>query len=112
MLDIILQYYLQIILTFTVTLLGGYYRRVRKTFRGVLEDNKLLKNGMLALLHERIMQKGTELLKQDIITLDDLQEFKQLYVPYREAGGNGTGKKMFEKIESKCILDMQRQKAH
>jgi len=106
-LEFILQYYLQIILTFTVTLLGGYYKRVRKTFKGVLEDNKILKNGMIALLHERIMQKGGELLRQEIITLDDLEEFKLLYLPYKEAGGNGTGQKMYEKIESKCISDMQ-----
>ena len=107
MLEFILQYYLQIILTFTVTLLGGYYKRVRKTFKGVLEDNILLKNGMIAMLRESIMLKGERLLKQEIISRDDLQEFKELYQPYKDLGGNSIAKKMYEKIESKCISDME-----
>ena len=102
--DVITTYYLQIFLAGTVSGIGILIKR----FQTNKCDNELLKEGMMSLLHDRIMERGKILLGQVIITLDDLEEFKELYIPYKKLGGNGTGQKMFEMIETKCINDMNK----
>ena len=43
-------------------------------------------------------------MKNKQITLDDLEDFSDMYEVYHAAGGNGTGTKMFEDIKKLEVI--------
>ena len=107
MLEFIINYYVQILLTLSVTLVSRYFRHIKKTFNTILEDNKLIKANVLSISRLHIIQNGEILLCKDKISQDELQDFTDLYIPYQAMGGNGTGKTMYHAIQTKYISDLR-----
>lgn len=65
-------------------------------------DNKRKKctvenEALLALLHDRLYQLARQYIYKEEITLEELQNLKHIYCAYNALGGNGTGKKLYEK---------------
>lgn len=63
------------------------------------EERKLLKLGVLALLHDRIYEIGENCLTKKEITVDQLDNLQHLFEAYQPLGGNGTGETMFNRCK-------------
>lgn len=80
---------------FAAVLLSGFnYIKYRHS------SNKLIKDGVLAILHNKIYTLGKLYIAQRYITLDDLDDFKHLYEAYHALGGNGTGTDIYERVRA------------
>ncbi len=53
-----------------------------------------------ALLHDRLYQKCTDILDRGEVTVDEYDNLKYLYEPYRALGGNGTCEKLMHEVDN------------
>lgn len=58
------------------------------------KELSLLKDGVVALLHDRIYEIGENCLLSKGITVSQLDNLERLYSAYEPLGGNGTGSTM------------------
>lgn len=52
-----------------------------------------------ALLHDRIYEECYKILKRKTLTIDELDNLKYLYEPYKALGGNGTCEYMMNEVQ-------------
>lgn len=64
-----------------------------------------LRKALLGVMHTMIFSLGNEYVARGELTLDEYDNFKVLYDPYAELGGNGTGKKLMQEIDKLKITD-------
>lgn len=79
MMDFIVEYWTQIV--FLLAFIFYIYNQI-----------KALRNGMKALLHDRIVQKCWYHIDKGYITPQELDELDYLNEPYKQLKGNGTAK--------------------
>lgn len=99
MMEFITSHLMELGWTCVIGFLGLIYRSFKTSFKTILDDNKNVKYGVQAVLHDRILQKCTYILKRGYVTTDDLEEIETLNAPYKALGGNGTVKTAIEKIK-------------
>lgn len=99
MMEFITSHIMELGWTLLLGTLGLIYRQIMKNFTKIINDNKNVKYGVQAVLHDRILQKCTYLLGREYITTDDLEEIETLNEPYKALGGNGTVKTAIEKVK-------------
>lgn len=63
------------------------------------EKEHLVEEALLAILHDKIYTVGTDIIRQGEISTSDMSNLEHLYEPYKALGGNGTCKKIMEKID-------------
>lgn len=63
------------------------------------ERIKTLETAVLAMLHDRLLQSLVYFLKVKEITSDEMDNIKLLYEAYKNLGGNGTIKILYERFE-------------
>lgn len=85
MFDFVVEYWTQIV--FLTAILIYIYKQIAA-----------LRNGMKALLHEKIVQKCEYHLHQGFITSYDIDELECLNEPYRQLKGNGTAKALLHEV--------------
>lgn len=99
-----LNEWLKTITTFLVTLLGsaGFWswldaRRARKEKANAKNDvNTRL---LVGIAHDRITFLGMRYVERGYITRDEYENLNDyIYVPYAEAGGNGSAKRVMEEV--------------
>lgn len=100
MIDFIKQYWLEALFTGVVGSLSFLIRRLYTKFQQEITTQKLLKEGVIAILHDRLYQVCTEYIERGEITVDELENLKYLYESYHNLGGNGTGTVLYERCES------------
>lgn len=69
------------------------------------EKNKTDKKLLLAIAHFRIYEQCRIALNNGYISSAEFENLTELYLPYHECGGNGTGTRMYEKVKSLPIKD-------
>lgn len=62
------------------------------------KQNELRDKATLAILHQMIYQTCERYIIRGCITADELETLNDMYLPYKEMGGNGTGKIMMERV--------------
>ena len=62
------------------------------------EELQVLREGIKALLHDRIIQKCEYHIRNNRINADDLEELEYLNKPYKALGGNGTVEVMLRTV--------------
>jgi hypothetical protein len=62
-------------------------------------QQEAIKDGMLALLHDRIYGGYAICEQQGCATVDDIKNLEYLYRPYHALGGNSTGTELYERIK-------------
>ena len=60
-------------------------------------SNKLIRNGVIAILHNKIYTLGKQYIEREYVTIGDLKDFEYLYNAYHALGGKGNGKEIYEK---------------
>lgn len=85
----------------TAVLSTGYHRLAKK-----VEEQENVKDGILAILHDRLYQLCQYYLAQGAITPNALKNVEYLYRSYHSLGGNGTGTELYTRV-TKLPLDLE-----
>ncbi|CAK7008727.1 MAG: hypothetical protein EUB_01608 [Eubacterium sp.] len=67
--------------------------------RPALKFIKYVRNGLLAILHDRIYQACNFYLTQGWVDIQGLRNLEYMYKPYAAMGGNGTAKELYERVK-------------
>ena len=94
MMELIVEYWIEVVLGMIVTGLSFCYKHLQKK----VKEHELLKEGLIAILHDRLIQSGMYFLSKDEISLLEFDNFKSMYEAYHKLGGNGTGTEIYERI--------------
>lgn len=78
---------------------------IEKRIEKLDNDLQQRKNISRALLHHEIFQTAKQALKNKSITEFELENLEELYIPYKEIGGNGTAEKLYEECRRLPIQD-------
>lgn len=72
------------------------------------EQGNLRQEASLASLHDRIYSNYEVILKRGGVTLKELNNIGHLWKAYSSLGGNGTGKKMYERICELPVIEEEK----
>ena len=97
--DWIAKYWLGALFGALTGALGWAVGRLRKRQKAQEAEQAAVKEGMLALLHDRIYSSYAECLKKGYASVDDIKNLEYLYNPYHALGGNGTGTELFRRVK-------------
>lgn len=79
--------------------LGIVYKILSARIKAYREEQKALKEGVLALLHDRLYQGCRYHIHNGEIDDDEMKNMEYLYNGYHALGGNGTGTELFERVK-------------
>lgn len=100
MLQHIQLYWIDYFFGLIVALLALGYKKIWKRVSNIKKENKGIKNGMKALLHNEIMSMGKGLVSEGKCTPEQFEELEYLYKPYHEdLGGNGSAERMYNQVK-------------
>ena len=77
---------------------------VIKTIINHNKQIKSMKKGMMWIQHDRLLELCKMYLRAREITVDELENLTGLYESYKELGGNGTIKKLYEKVQNLTVV--------
>ena len=92
--EFIIEYWLEALFGLAITGLTFCINELKKK----LKEQEAVKEGMVALLHDRLFQSGMYYLDKGEISVSELQNFDDLYNAYHRLGGNGTGTEIYERV--------------
>lgn len=93
--DFILKYWLEFLFGLAVASFSLCFKRLQKK----INEYGLLKEGLVAILHDRLYQSGMYFLEHGEITTSQLKNLEHLYNAYHNLGGNGTGTEIYERVQ-------------
>lgn len=93
LIETIEKYWVQEVLT---TISGAVAWLGRKVHRWKQEQD-LVKQGVLAILHDRLYQACQYYLRKGYCSIDDRDNLEYMFRPYRALGGNGTGEELYNR---------------
>lgn len=99
--EFILKHIGELIFTSVTGVLAAAYRRIKAQE----EERKAVKEGLLAIMHDRLYQSCTFYIKQGSIDTGGLKNLEYLYKSYHALGGNGTGTELYNRAKSLPIDD-------
>ena len=68
-------------------------------------EYKTIKDGLLAIMHDRLYQVCTYYIQQGWIDASGLKNLEYLYQSYHALGGNGTGTELYNRAKALPIRD-------
>lgn len=95
MIEFIIKYWLECLFALIVAGLTWCIKKLNSR----MKEQESIKDGVLAILHDRIFQAARYYISKGYITIDELRNVQYLYDSYHELGGNGTGTELFERIK-------------
>lgn len=105
MLEFIVKYWAQWLFGIVAAGLTAAYRNLSKKIKAQKEENKAIKDGLLAILHDRLYQVCTHYIEIGYIDLSALKNAEYLYESYHALGGNGTGTELYTRAKALPIKD-------
>lgn len=97
--DFVVKYWLEILFAGIVSAVGLVVRLLYKQVKGDRQEQLLIKDGLLAILHDRLYQARNQLIVQDECTVEDMRNLEYLYRSYHALGSNGTGAELYERCK-------------
>jgi len=95
MVEFVIKYWLECLFGAATAALTWGYKRLAKR----VKEQEAIKEGVLAILHDRLFQAGRYHILQGYISLEELKNVEYLYRSYHALGGNGTGTEIWERIK-------------
>jgi len=99
MTDFIKQYWIQFLFGLIATGLTVTVRSIYARMKKEIREQELIKEGVLALLHDRLYQTCRDHICNGYCPVEDLKNTEYLYRSYHDLGGNGTGTELFERVK-------------
>lgn len=93
--EFITQYWLEVIFGLAIAGLSFCFNSLRKR----LKEQKQIKEGLVAILHDRLFQSGMYFIEKGEITVSALDNIEGIYRAYHNLGGNGTGTEIWERVK-------------
>lgn len=81
-----------------IALLGLGYKKISSGVKKEREEQRLMKEALLAILHDRLYQLCNEHIRGKEIDTDALKNVRYIYESYHSLGGNGTGTTLYERV--------------
>ena len=95
MMDFIIKYWLEVLFGAILLFLSFGLKQLKKEF----QEQADLKEGLIAILHDRLFQSGMFFLNKGEISLTELNNIDEMYKAYHKLGGNGTGTEIYERVK-------------
>lgn len=92
--EFIIKYWIEFLFGLAIAGLTFCVNEIKKK----MKEQEAVKEGIIALLHDRLHQSGMYYLGKGEISLSELQNFEDLYKAYHNLGGNGTGTEIYERV--------------
>ena len=99
MAEFIKQYWLETLFGLLLALLGAGYRSLSSRFKRKLKEQDAVKEGILAILHDRLYSECEALILKGDCDVEAMKNVEYLYNSYHALGGNGTGTELFERVK-------------
>ena len=103
--EFILKHIGELIFTSITGVLAAAYRGLLKRIKAQEEERAAVKEGLLAIMHDRLYQSCTSYIKQGSIDTGGLKNLEYLYKSYHALGGNGTGTELYNRAKALPICD-------
>lgn len=100
MLDFLKEYWLGVLLTCITSVTTAYVRKTFKDFKKFFTDLNIVKQGLVALLHNSLFKNCTEYINRGEISTSELDNLEEIYNSYHALGGNGTGTALYERCKN------------
>lgn len=100
MVDFIARYWLEVLFSLLVGIMSGLYHRLSLRMKGRAREQDLVKEGVLALLHDRLYSACESLIQKGSCEVAEMKNLEYLYDTYHSLGGNGTGTELFERVKN------------
>ena len=105
MLEFIIKYWLEVIFSAILALIGYGYKKLKKKQNEQDEKNqeqdrknRAIENGVQALLRNELIRRYREYETKGEISILDKENIEHMFKEYTNLGGNGTVAKMYEEI--------------
>lgn len=98
--EFILKYWLEFIFGIFATAITIGFRKIAVK----VKEQETVKEGVLAILHDRLYQAARYYTGQGEISISELKNVEYLYRAYHDLGGNGTGTELYQRI---CDLPLK-----
>ena len=95
LIDFILRYWVQELFALIIAMITWMVRAIHKK----KDEYDILREGILALLHDRLYQSCSFFIERGFCTIEDRNNLEYLYTPYKALGGNGTGETLYKKCQ-------------
>ena len=102
--DWILKYWIQELFAVIIAVPGWCVKKLRKK----KTEYDVLREGILALLHDRLYQACSFFIARGWASLEDRENLEYLYRPYKALGGNGTGETLYHTVEKLPYQEQRR----
>ena len=93
----IAKYWLEVLFGVIVAALSAACKVLWSKVKSREQEIKDIKDGLLAILHDRLYQECTRLLEQGYVDIASLQNVEYIYKAYHALGGNGTGTEIYNR---------------
>ena len=94
MINFILEYWIQVLFGILTSLVAYLVTRIKKWTK----EQDEVKDGVLALLHDRLYESGCYHIAREEISVDGMKNYEYLYKSYHSLGGNGTGTEIYNRV--------------
>ena len=91
--DFIVRYWVQEVMAAITAAMAFLLKRVYAW----KNEQELVKQGVLAILHDRLYQACQFYLKRGYCTLEDRDNLDYMFRPCKALGGNGTGEELYNR---------------
>lgn len=99
-LKIILSYIIPTVLGSLVGFLSTKLKKNKEKEKIMEEKNKAIETGVQALLRNEIIRRYREFESKGEISILDKENLEEMFIQYKNLGGNGTVKKMMDDLLS------------
>lgn len=100
MLEFIIKYWMEWVFGIVAGGLTLAYRRLSKKVKAQKDENKAMKDGLKAILHDRLYQACNYYIARGWIDTVGLTNIGYLYNSYHALGGNGTGTELYNRAKA------------
>lgn len=99
MIEFVVKYWLEVAFGLLVFCVSAGFRFIVQKLKERKTEQDSIKDGVLALLHDRLYQGCTYFIKQEEISTAEMKNIEYLYRGYHALGGNGTGTELYERVK-------------
>lgn len=85
--------------------LTAAYRGLSKRVKAREDESKAIKDGILAILHDRLYSECMRYIAQGYIDTAGLHNLEYIYRSYHALGGNGTGTELYTRAKALDICE-------
>ena len=96
----IVRYWGQWLFGVAAAVLAAVYRRLAAKLKKHTAQEDALRQGLLAILHDRLYGRCSEYLAAGAIGAQALQHLDCVYSAYHALGGNGTGTQLYRRVQA------------